>query len=318
MPATQASATPTPAEQAASVKALLANLDPCAGPLELQSKTGITPCVYVAGEGAFSYGYTSVNIPGTITASGDRGFSFTRNFAGHVDAYPGFAMEIGITAHSQISIIAPSSIETSVHLGGQAVSGASDMQFSYKQMVFANLQSATLLSLEATYEAPVGAMPFAAPGPSYNAKLIFGQGLPKHFGIAGQLPLIYEVASTNTQGQNTYGFQFVPTLLPYWQSPGGTLIAVAATHMFSPNITPISVAVLQLINRHVQIGVAYGGVNSFTDIAGPIPQIVHFNTSVYPRLLSVNLYFLAGESNFPPAFVEMEKQKAEQQQQQQK
>jgi hypothetical protein len=217
MSATQVPAAPTPAEQAAQVKSILKNLDPCAGPLELQSKTGITPCVYVAGEAAFSYGYTSVNIPGTITASGNLGSSFTRNVFGHLDAYPSFAMELGLTAHSQLSIIAPSSIDTNVHFG-QASGGASDMQFSYKQMVFANLKSATLLSLEATYEAPVGSMPFAAPGPAYNVKLIFGQGLPKHFGIAGQLPLIYEVASTNAQGQNMYGFQFVPTLLPYWQS----------------------------------------------------------------------------------------------------
>ena len=309
---------PTPAEQAAYIKTLLKNLDPCAGPLELQSKTSLTPCTYVLGEGAFSIGYAAINIPGTIEATGSRGVTFTRDFFGHVSTYPSFATQIGVTRHSQISIIAPTSIETNVRLG-TAASGISDLQVGYKQMVFANLKSGTLVSLQLTYGAPIGSKPFAAPGPSYTGEVIFGQALPERFGIIGGLPVSYEVVSTKGQGPNEYGFTFVPTLVPYWQSPGGTLVGVGITHSFSPNVTPLSIAALQLISRHIQVGVTYGGVNSFTDIAGPVPQIVRFNTAVHPTLLAVNLYFLVGESNIPPALIEaqkMEKLKAEQQKQQ--
>jgi hypothetical protein len=302
------------AAQAAYFKKLLADLDPCAGPLELESKTSITPCVFVAGEAGISYGYASVNIPATLSASGLAGIDRSLNLFGHVVAYPAFTMNIGLTNNAQLSVVWPSSIETNSRIAA-AGTGASDMQLSYKQLFFKNLTSKTLASFEVSYTAPTAGAPFGAATPSYVGQLIVGQGLPLHFGVALALPISYAVVSTDANGSNKYGYSFAPVIIPYWQSPGGTLVAVVASHSFSPNTTPLAFSVLQLLNRHVELGVTYGGINLFTNIAGPIPQIVHFNAAAYPRILSVNAYFLIGHSDIPPALVklqELEKAKAAQ------
>jgi hypothetical protein len=310
-PATPAAATPagpTPAEEEAYVKMLLDNLDPCAGPLELQSKTSTTPCVYVAGEAAFNYGYTSANVPVTVSASGFNNFAASRSLFGHIVAYPSFEMQIGVGKHAQLSVIAPSVVQTNAGIGN---GGATDLQLGYKQMVYKNITSGTLVSLEATYEAPTSAPPFGAAGPAYSVQAIVGQALPKHFGLVVGLPVSYGVVSTDASGKNQYGTQFAPLVVPYWQSPGGTMIALAASHSFNPNTTPIALSVLQLINRHVQIGATYGGVNLNSEVAGPVAQLVRFNTAAYPRVLSLTAYFLVGHSDIPKELIEIETAAAE-------
>jgi hypothetical protein len=81
------------------------------------------------------------------------------------------------------------------------------------------------------------------------------------------------------------GVQFVPTVLSHWQSPGGTLIALVATHSSSPKVTPLAVSALQLLKRHLELGVTYGGADTAAEIAGPIPQSAKL-TRRYPRACS--------------------------------
>jgi hypothetical protein len=293
------------AAQAAYFKKLLADLDPCAGPLELESKTSITPCVFVAGEAGVSYGYASVNIPASLHASGLAGINRTFDIFGHLVAYPAFTMNIGLSTNAQLTVVLPSSIDTNSPFSA-STGGTSDMQFSYKQLFYKNLKSKTLASFEVSYDAPTAGPPFGATAPSYVGQLIVGQALPHYFGVAVALPVSYEAVSTNADGSNKYGYTFAPIILPYWQSPGGTLVALVASHSFSPNTTPLAVAALQLINRHLEIGVTYGGVNRFSNISGPIPEVVRFNAAAYPRVLSVNAYFLIGHSDVPPALVKLE------------
>jgi hypothetical protein len=289
------------------------NWDPCGGPLELENKTGLTPCVFVAREAAFTAQYLSMNVPSNTslnlnTSLGPLGTSFTTS--AHIIGYPATTVYVGVEPRGEIYIVPPSFVQVNssaaAAITGNKVlaAGASDTTFGYKHLFLLNPKKFTMLGLELAYRAPSGSPAFRGPGPSYTIDPILEQPLPHHFGVVLAFP-VNNFTIVNTP--NTRGWRFTPILEPFWQSPGGTLLAVDVEHSFNPNLWPVAFSAEQLLGRHISVFASYGGFDYTAAGTGPFHGLVNVTTKTYPRLLSVGVNVLFGRSDLPPAIVyEME------------
>ena len=57
------------------------------------------------------------------------------------------------------------------------------------------------------------------------------------------------------------GWSLAPQIVPYWESTGGTLLALFVQHNFNPNTTPLALSAGQLVGRHFELAVAEGGLS---------------------------------------------------------
>ncbi len=325
-----ASADPSPAPSpstapAASPQApppIPSNFDPCGGPLELLNKIGNgTACVFVRGEVAVTAQFGSANLPANSqinfnTPVGSR--SFGASTAAHAFGYPASVIYVGIGARTQIAFTPPSFAQvnssTASALTGNNVlaAGSTDMNFEYKQLVWVDLTKFTMLALDFSYKAPTGSPALRGSGPSYTFDPIFTQPLPHNFGLTLGLPV--NDSSTQdrpacstatghvvcTAGAIQRGWSFSPQLVPYWQSQGGTLIALVVQHNFNPSVTPVVISVAQLIGRHFEVSIAEGGFNYATSSTA-LNGLVHASATAYPSLFTASVNYLFGESNLPAA-----------------
>jgi hypothetical protein len=316
------SATPPPAP-AQAAPAIPKNFDPCGGFLELLNKIGNgTACVFVRGEAAVTLQYGSANVPANTqinfnTPKGNRGFGLST--AAHAFGYPASVIYVGIGARTQIAISPPSFVQiNSSALGalrGNNVlaSGSSNMTFQYKQLVYVDPAKFTMLAVDLAYAAPTGSPSLRGAGPSYTLDPILTQPLPHNFGVTLAFPVNDSAATSPTTcsrasgrfvctpGAIERGWSFSPQFIPYWESPGGTLLGLFVQHNFHPSATPVVFSAAQLIGRHFDIAISEGGFNYSASATGPLTGVVGASTNAYPSLFTASVNYLFGFSNLPAA-----------------
>ena len=307
-PAPSPAPTASAAAQAAAPPQIPSNFDPCGGPLELLNKIGNgTACVFVRGEGAVTAQYETVSIPANAqinfdTPLGSRTLGLSTS--AHAFGYPASTIYVGVLPRAQIAITPPSFVQinssAAVPLTGSNLlaAGASDMKFEYKQLAYVNLQKFTMAAIDLVYDAPTGSPRLRGAGPSYTIDPIITQPLPKNFGLTIGSPIIN---STATFGNTQRGWAWTPQVVPYWQSPGGTLLAVVVQHNFNPDATPLVFSAGQLLGRHLEISAAYGGLTYSASATGPFRGLVNASATAYPSLFTIGINYLIGHSDLPAA-----------------
>jgi hypothetical protein len=281
-----AAATPSPAPPPA-------RRDPCGGAQEqLKKYLAASPCVFVAGQANVQMTYASTSIPASLSldVSGPNAYaSASRSAFG----YPGAVVNVGITSNAQITILPPSFSQISSTPRGLLAAGATDMQFWYKQLVYVDSARGILGGILLTYEAPSGSPGLAAPGPAYtvNPLLNIATNKARSMGVS----LAFPVASAATApGQR--GWSFVPQAVPYWRSPGGTLLALVVAHDFTNNTTSLLINSAQLLTRQFQLQATYGGVNSPVDLANPLQGVTRATGTAYSRTVTFGFGYMMGTS----------------------
>jgi Copper amine oxidase N-terminal domain len=301
------------------------DFDPCGGPLELFNKLGNgTACVFVRGEAAITAGYGSANIPVNSQINFDTPLGSRTLFglgnAAHAFGYPASIVYIGVAPRAQIAITPPSFVQ--INGGGLEpqtgtnvlAAGASDMKFEYKQLVYVNLPKFTMLAIDLAYKAPTGSPRLSGAGPSYTIDPILTQPLPHGFGVTLAFPVnnftilnrpicgMHPTGGTFCMpGGTQRGWSWTPQLYPYWESPGGTLVALTIQHDFSPSVTPVIFTVGQQFGRHFGVIVSEGGFNYSASATGPFQGLVNASATAYPSLFTASVNYLFGRSDLPAA-----------------
>jgi hypothetical protein len=211
-------------------------------------------------------------------------------------AYPGALINIGISENAQITILPPSFSQLSSASRGTLTAGTTDMEFWYKQLVYVDRARGILGGLLLTYEPPTGSPGIAAPGPSYtiNPLLNLATNRARSMGVSLAFP-VTNYASASSSGI-TRSWSFAPQAVPFWRSPGGTLLALVVSHDFTTNATPLMLNTAQLVTRQFQIQATYGGVNSAVDIANPLAGVTRAAGTSYSRTLTIGGSYMFGTS----------------------
>lgn len=298
-PSPASSAVPQPAPPAGPPP-WLKTFDPCAGPLELLNKIGAaTPCVFVTGEGGITVQYGTANVPSN-TQLNFMGHTLNTSGYSHAFGYPASILYVGVGPRSEIIITPPSFVQ--VNAAGQTlVAGASNMKFEYKQLVYVNLGKFPLVGLDLAYRPPTGSPGLQGAGPEYTINPILTQNLPHHFGLTLAVPIQNFTVPCATCSTTSRGWSVTPLLVPFWQSKGGTLLAVVVQHSFNPNVTPVAFTGSQLIGRHFSITVTEGGLTYTTSTSGPFLGLVNAQSTSYPSLFTIGVNVLIGHSDLPAA-----------------
>ncbi|MGA9946061.1 MAG: hypothetical protein WBE79_14420 [Candidatus Cybelea sp.] len=286
-PAPQAGATPAPTS---------GRRDPCGGAQELLKKyLAASPCVFVAGQASVQATYATTTIPADVVL--DLGGSTLPARANRsAIGYPGALINVGISQNAQITILPPSFSQLSSATRGTLAAGATDMQFWYKQLVYVDRARGILGGLLLTYEAPTGSPGLAAPGPAYtiNPLLNLATNRARSMGVSLAFP-VSNFASASSSGI-TRSWSFAPQAVPFWRSPGGTLLALVVSHDFTTNATPLLLNTAQLVTRQFQIQATYGGVNSAVDLANPLAGVTRAQGTSYSRTLTIGGSYMLGTS----------------------
>lgn len=313
-PAPSESPTPTvPSSPVPSPPPIPANFDPCGGPLELPNKLGNgTACVFVLGEVAADASYTTITAPVSTTITGPFMRSVTASGSVSANSYPGSTIYAGVGPRSQISFAPPTYVN--VNTRGGVTAGSTDMTFAYKHLFLLNMEKFTMLAIYAAYTAPTAGAPFGAAGPKYELDPILTQPLPQNLGFTLAAPIANFSTSSTVCPMGikschsvigARGWSWTPQFAPYWLSPGGTMVAGFVQHSFNPVTWPAGVYVSQLLNRHVEVYAVYGGGSVSVTTTGPVLGLFKAATYITPTVFSVGVAILAGESNLPPALLQM-------------
>jgi hypothetical protein len=298
-PTPEASAAPSAQPQAAP--AIPKDFDPCGGPLELLNKIGNgTACVFVLGEAALTAQYSSASIPVNAQLSAG-GSTFNVSGYAHAFGYPAPVVYVGIAPRAQIVITPPSFVQVNSGRLGTLAAGASDMSFEYKQLLLVDPAKFTMLALDLAYKAPTGSEALRGPGPQYTLDPIITQPLPHSFGLTIAFPVNNFTVSCFQCAGTQRGWSLSPQVVPYWESRGGTILALFVQHNFSPNTTPIAFSAGQLIGRHFEIAISEGGFVRTASATGPFEGLVNATATAYPSLFNVNVNYLIGRSDLPAA-----------------
>ncbi|MGA8535140.1 MAG: hypothetical protein WB615_13610 [Candidatus Tumulicola sp.] len=287
-PAKQAGATPAPVS---------GRRDPCGGPQELLKKyLAASPCVFVAGQASLQATYATTVIPANVVLDLG-GSSLPARADRSAIAYPGGLINVGISQNAQITILPPSFSQLSSATRGTLAAGATDMEFWYKQLIYVDRARGILGGLLLTYEAPTGSPGIAAPGPAYtiNPLLNLATNRARTMGVSLAFP-VSNFASVSSS-RVTRSWSFAPQAVPFWRSPGGTLLALVVSHDFSTNATPLLLNTAQLVTRQFQIQATYGGVNSAVDLANPIAGVTRAQGTSYSRTLTLGGSYMFGTSD---------------------
>ena len=310
-------ASPTPATPASPVPpppSIPANFDPCGGQWELPNKLGNgTACVFVLGEYAATANYEAVTAPVSTTITGPLGRgSLTASGSVSASSFPASTIYAGVGPRSQISFAPPTYVSINTRTG--VTTGGTDMTFAYKHLFLLNMANFTMLAINAAYTAPTAGAPFGAVGPKYELDPIFSQPLPQNLGFTIAAPIANFSTSSIVCPMGikschhvigVRGWSFTPQFAPYWLSPGGTEVAGFIQHGFNPVTWPASVFVSQSLNRHVEVFAQYGGGSVSVTTTGPVLGLFKAQTYVTPTVFSAGIAILAGESNLPPALLQM-------------
>jgi hypothetical protein len=296
--ASLATESPTPVPQTSPTPAASGGRrDPCGGPQELLKKyLAASPCVFVVGQVSLQATYATSSIPADVVL--DLGESAEPARANRsAIAYPGALVNVGIFQNAQITILPPSFSRLSSTTRGTLAAGATDMEFWYKQLVYVDRGRGILGGLLLTYEAPTGSPGLRAPGPAYaiNPLLNFATNRARTMGVSLAFPVSnFAVAASSGIRR---GWSFAPQAVPFWRSPGGTLLALVVSHDFTTNATPLLLNTAQLVTRQFQIQATYGGVNSAVDLANPLAGVTRARGTSYSRTVTIGGSYMLGTSD---------------------
>jgi hypothetical protein len=289
------------AQPAAAPPSLPKDFDPCGGPLELLNKIGTgTACVFVRGEAALSAQYASANVP-VNTQIDFNGNTFNLTGAAHAFGYPAPVVYIGVLPRAQLVITPPSFVQVNAGNLGTVAAGASDMKFEYKQLAYLDPEKFTMVALDLAYKAPTGSQALRGPGPEYTFDPIITQPLHHNLGLTIAIPINNFTVSCATCSSTSRGWSVSPQFIPYWTSPGGTLLSLFIQHNFNPSTTPVAFSAAQLLGRHLDIVVTEGGFTRTSSSSGPFFGLVNTSSTAYPSVFSVSVNYLFGHSDLPAA-----------------
>lgn len=303
--AQEAAATPTPpastpAAQSAPVwhnptGTPFAIFDPCAGPKELISKINPSPCVLVLGQAQVAFGYTNINVHGSVGITGpQRGVVLP--ISGNANVYPELFLAAGVSSRSQLSVALPSEVSISTQRVGSTTS-ATDPALNYKQLVYFSPTKFTLAAVAVGYTPPTTTTSL---GPTYTIQPQLAQPLNQDVSVGAWWT--FKNAAVNNAGVNQRAWSDPIGFYLAW-SPARANFALLplVIHSFYPNRTPLVMDALYLFNRHMLLNLAYGGLGASSSTILPAAPNVTFAANVTPRLFTSTLYFLlGGESNLPP------------------
>jgi hypothetical protein len=267
--------------------------DPCGGAQELLKKyLAASPCVFVAGEASVQATYATTKIPAGValdTGSTNASVSATRSALG----YPGTLINIGVTHNAQIAFIPPSFSAVTNAQGVTLAAGSTDMEFWYKQLMYVDSARGILGGVLLIYAAPTGSVGLAAPGPEYtiNPLLNIATNKARNMGVSLAFPVV-NASTASTANRRTW--TFIPQAVPFWRSPGGTLLALVVSHNFTSNVTPLLINSAQLLAHRFQLQATYGGVNTPLDFTNPIEGIARATGTSYSRTLTFGASYMLG------------------------
>lgn len=289
---------PSPAKQVGATPAPVSGRrDPCGGPQELLKKyLAASPCVFVAGQASLQATYATTFIPANVVLDLG-GSSLPARAERSAIAYPGGLINVGISQNAQITILPPSFSQLSSATRGTLAAGATDMEFWYKQLIYVDRARGILGGLLLTYQAPTGSPGLAAPGPSYtiNPLLNLATNRARTMGVSLAFPVSNFAGVSSSRV--TRSWSFAPQAVPFWRSPGGTLLALVVSHDFSTDATPLLLNTAQLVTRQFQIQATYGGVNSVVDLANPLAGVTRAQGTSYSRTLTIGGSYMFGTSD---------------------
>ena len=207
--------------------------------------------------------------------------------------YPGTLVNIGITHNAQIAFVPPSFSTVTSAQGTTLAAGSTDMEFWYKQLVYVDSARGILGGVLLIYAAPTGSPGLAAPGPEYtiNPLLNIATNKARNMGVSLAFPVVN--ASTSSAA-NRRAWSFIPQAVPFWRSPGGTLLALVVSHNFANNVTPLLINTAQLLAHRFQLQATYGGVNSPLDFTNPIEGVARATGTSYSRTLTFGASYMLG------------------------
>ncbi len=143
------------------------------------------------------------------------------------------------------------------------------------------------------YAAPTGSAGLAAPGPEYtiNPLLNIATNKARNIGVSLAFPGRECVVAPQTCAGPG---RFIPQAVPFWRSPGGTLLALVVSHNFSSNVTPLLINTAQLVAHSFQLQATYGGVNTPLDFANPLEGVARATGTSYSRTLTFGASYMLG------------------------
>jgi hypothetical protein len=265
--------------------------DPCAGPKELLDKLEPTPCVLITGQAIISGGYENINAKGTATIGGPQQRQFP--ISANANVYPLLFFAFGVSGRSQIQITPPSTVNLMTqHLGNATVT--TDTALTYKQLLYYNPKSFVLAGVSVGYTDPTGDTSL---GPAYQIEPGVSWPLNDNFSMGAYWT--FENATESTESGRTQRAWNAPIAIYADWSPAnaGFLLQLLSIHEFNPNRTELLVDASQLLNRHALVNVEYGGLSVSAAGTTPFAPKLTFTANAHPRIFSMTLYFLVGESN---------------------
>src|SRR5262249_7271936 len=148
----------------------------------------------------------------------------------HIFGFPNIWLHIGLTKNSQITLVLPTFSQLDDSATNTVVAGSPDVQLRYKQLSYVDLKHGILGGVLFTYEAPTGSPGLAAPGPAYeiNPLLNIALNQSRTTGLSLAFP-----ATNASSGGGQRSWTFSPQAVPFWRSPGGTLLALVVQYQSS-------------------------------------------------------------------------------------
>ena len=149
----------------------------------------------------------------------------------HTFGYPNIWLNIGLTQNSQITFVLPSFAQLDDSATNTLVAGSPDVQLRYKNLFYVDLKHGVLGGVLLTYQAPTGSPGLGAPGPSYeiNPLLNIALNRSRTTGLSLAFP-VTNAATTAPAGGAQRAWSFSPQAVPFWRSPGGTLLALVVQY----------------------------------------------------------------------------------------
>lgn len=251
--------------------------------------------MFVRGQASLQATYGGTNVPIVYNATAASGKTLTLQESNHAWSYPGLLFHVGVTPTSQITVVLPSSSTvTSTQTGD--VTGATDMEFRYKQLAYVDRKNGVLGGFLLTYEAPTGSPGLTAGVPSYQVNPLLNIALNRSRTLAENLSF----PVTNGPSPAGRAWSFAPQAVTAFRSPGGTLLAGIVSYSFATHYTYLTFNAAQLLSRYLQLQGTFGGNNALVDYANPIQDVDVGKGTAYSRSFTIGLSYMIGSSDLPP------------------
>ena len=275
--------------------------DPCGGAQELLKKyLAASPCVFVRGQTSIQSTYSGTNTPVVGLRTVDGQPTAVSEYS-HSFGYPNIWINIGLTPNSQVTLVLPTFAQLDDSATHTLVAGSPDVQLRYKNLFYVDLKHGVLGGVLLTYQAPTGSPGLGAPGPSYeiNPLLNIALNRSRTTGLSLAFP-VTNAATTAPAGGARRAWSFSPQAVPFWRTPGGTLLALVVQYQTTSNTTALTINSAQLLSRNLQLQGTFGASSFGIDYPSATEGIGRTSGTAYSRSFTIGLSYLIGNSEAPP------------------